>query len=453
MTQVERVTPASALESALRHGFETGRFDALAEWYSEEAVLESWVTGSCEQVRGGPAIARHLGLGWRGPAPLSHWRVVASSGGCELDVQRPLAAGDGAEAAQHHVVHLGDDGRVSLHLVYPASPRAATPVAPDVLAEAVPDIASVRVLHEGSSGATVYRARLRDGSTVVVKHAVPTADWLMRATRDRGREALLWEAGVFDRLPPQVECPIVSARRAGDGWLIVMRDVEPALRSLARAPSAEVGRVLDAVDALHGVPLPDDPSLLCSCVDRLRIFSPARPLVEWRGVDTIPKTLTRMWQAFADLPAGDVVEAVLACVDDPEPLLERLARHPQRLLHGDVRLPNLGGTERSVVLIDWALACLGPAELDVVWLLGDATFWCDAEPAELLERWSRSARVPLDAEALDLAFVFQAAIGEVAYLAHELAQRPAGSPLRPSPERVDWWLDRVRLAFDRLGLG
>ena len=340
---------------------------------------------------------------------------------------------------------------MSLHVVYPARPRYARPASRELLLEALPETTDVESMHEGSSGAQVYRVRLRDGTTRVVKHVRPASDWLMRATRDPGREALLWHAGVYDSLPPQVECPVVSAREVEDGWLLVMRDVEPALQAFGRDPSRHAVTVLDALSRLHAPELRDDLPMLCTCADRLRIFSPLQAYVAWREPDTIPKTLPRMWQTFAELPAADVVDAVFSCVEDPAPLLARIAEQPHRLLHGDVRLPNLGAGGRAIVIVDWALACAGPAELEIVWFVCDATLWCDAEPAELIERYSRASGVPLDAQALDLAFVFQAAMGEVAYLAHELVQRPAGAD-RLTAERVAWWLDRVRLAFERLGL-
>jgi hypothetical protein len=448
---LERATVTSSFERAFRTGFETGRFAGIAEWYADDAVFENWVAGSCEQVRGGPAIARHLELPWHGPAPLSHWRATGSSGGYEVQVQRAVAAGERPEIAQLHLIHLDGAGRIGLHLVYPAGPRDAAALDAELLADLVPGVDDVQVIHSGTSGATLYRAQLRDGSTVVIKHASPATDWLMRATRDHGREVLLWQAGVFEALRPALDCPIIGAKRLGDGWLVVMRDVAHALAALDRDPSADVPRIFEAAAALHATPLPDDVSMLCTSAARLRLFAPVRPFVEWRGAETIPKTLTRMWEVFAERPETDVVDAVFACIEDPGELLARLARLPQTLLHGDLRLPNIGRNRDSTVLIDWALACLGPAELDIVWFVSDATFWSATEPHELVETWSRSSGVAPDSEAVDLAFVFHAVMGEVAYLAHELVQRPAGST-RPSPARVAWWLERVRTAFERSGL-
>jgi hypothetical protein len=441
----------SALEGVLREGFASGSFAALAAWHAPDALLESWVGGACRQVRGSGAMIEHLEGAWDGPAGLSHWRMVESPGGCEVEVQRPHGGEPGLELAEHHLLHLDGEGRVALHLVYPAPTRGATDDHREAVAALLGGVERLEVLRAGTSGGSAYRAHLADGSTRVVKHMAPGGDWLMRATRDRGREGLLWQAGFFQALPPGLSVPILSAHELDDGWLVIMRDVEPALRAFHRDPTAHAPAVIEAAVALHAMPLPADPSVLCTMADRLRMFSPLRPYVEWRRRDTIPKTLTRMWQTFAELPATEVVDAVFACVNDPGPLLARLERHPQRLLHGDLRLPNLGRDGEAVVLLDWALACLGPAELEAVAFACDASFWCGLEPDELVARWAQVSGTPLDAEALDLAFVYQAAMGELAFLAHELAQRPEGVT-RLSPERLAWWTTRVGNALERVGL-
>jgi len=438
-------SPTRKFESILRQAFELGRFDALAPGYAGDSLLESWV-GGCHQFRGSAAIVAHLDLAWRGAAPLSHWQVSSSPGGYEIDVQRALEAGSREELAQRHLLLLGSDGRVYLHLVYPASVRRPADGVFHSFASLLRGLVRLQPLQDGTSGGSVQRAYLRDGSTLVVKYVSPASDWLMRATRDRGREALLWRSGLLPALPPGLATALLSVHEHEDGWVIVMRDVEPALRAFRRDATRLVPCVFRSAKALHALPPPADSSMLCTCADRLRLFSPLRPYLEWRERDTIPKTLTRMWQTFADLPAKDVVDAVLSCANDPSGLLERLARLPQRLLHGDLRFPNIGWDGRAIVLLDWGLACLGPVELDAVAFLCDATFWSEAEPGDLLAIWS-----PDGGEALDLAFIFQAVMGELAFLAHELAQRPAGAT-RLSRERLAWWIARTSSAFERAGL-
>ncbi|MGH9213663.1 MAG: phosphotransferase [Acidimicrobiales bacterium] len=306
-------------------------------------------------------------------------------------------------------------------------------------------------LDEGLSGARLYRARRQDGSSVVLKHLSPSHDWMMRATRDQGREALMWEAGLFASLPSEVGCPIVSAVPLGDDWIIVLDDITPELQALHGDPTPQARRMLTAVDAIHNLPVPADTSMFCTAADRLRIFSPVRRLLEWRGDDIIPKELTKVWEAFAELPAVDVVDAVLACVDDPAALLERVAQQPHRVLHGDLRLPNLGASPTSMLAIDWGLSCYAPPELDVVWLFSDAAFWCTSELADLIDLWIDVTGGRATTETLDLAFIFHAAMGEIGYLALQLAEQPPGST-QLTPDRLAWWLGRVRDAFDRVSL-
>jgi hypothetical protein len=60
----------------------------------------------------------------------------------------------------------------------------------------------------------------------VVKRSAYASDMVRRLTDDqRGREQLIWQFGVLDPLPAEVDCPPVGSARDGDGWALLMRDV------------------------------------------------------------------------------------------------------------------------------------------------------------------------------------------------------------------------------------
>jgi hypothetical protein len=306
--------------------------------------------------------------------------------------------------------------------------------------------------HSGYSGATLLRARLASGEPVVIKHIRPDLDWLARASRDPGREGLLYVEGVYDRLPRQMTSPVIDAVPTDGGWVIVMRDVSPAIDAITRGDPVATGEILlAAAAAMHRAFAGTLPSPhLCSVADRLRLFSPLRPLIERHGCDLLPKTLTTAWECFVDGAGQALSDAVLRLVAEPAGLLAALAAVPATLLHGDYRPDNLGLEGGRVVALDWALACFGPAELDFVWFLSNAAWAGDETCAALESMWERVTGSSRDGRALDLAVVFHAVMGEVAFVMSQARHQPDGFP-KPAAKTVRWWLRRLEQAFERVG--
>ena len=78
---------------------------------------------------------------------------------------------------------------------------------------------------------------LADGRALIAKRIVPGSDWLGRATRDPGREALLFADGVFARMPAAVDPAIVAAEREGER--LVGRDARRERRAAGRDHPAD----------------------------------------------------------------------------------------------------------------------------------------------------------------------------------------------------------------------
>lgn len=224
------------------------------------------------------------------------------------------------------------------------------------------------------------------GPRFVVKRVSPEWDWIMRATDDReGREALAWTSGLLDRLPPEVEHPIVACARDGAGWAILMRDVGDALfpphDPYVGLPisAAEDARILDALAAMHVAFWEDagaaDPAQgFCTPGARYRAFSPETGRRESAGLDFYPRIIREGWALLPELMEPGLARFVADLADDPEPLTTALARYPQTVVHGDARPPNLGllpdgsGGQR-VVLIDWQFVGPGAPAVDLSWYL------------------------------------------------------------------------------------
>jgi len=217
-------------------------------------------------------------------------------------------------------------------------------------------------------------------------------------------------------------------------------------------PLGTGGTLLGAVTRMHRAFAGSPPNpALCAVADRLLLFSPMRPLIERHNVDTLPKTLMTSWECFVDHAGTAIADAILALVLDPAGLLRALeAAAPATLLHGDYRCANLGIDGGSVVALDWGLACHGPAELDFVWFLSNTAWAGDDERAHLEAVWQRSTGHGPAARIMDLAYVFHAVMGELAFVMAEAYLQPDGF-VKPSGATVAWWLRRVGQALDRVG--
>jgi hypothetical protein len=239
-----------------------------------------------------------------------------------------------------------------------------------------------------ASGSHLLAIETNDGCgpQFVVKRVSLAWDWIMRATDDRlGREAQAWASGLLDRLPPEITHPVLACARDGDGWAILMRDVSDALfpphdPNVGLALSiADETRILDGLAALHETfweePEAATPaSGFCSSALRYGAFSAATGRREADAPDAYPRIIRDGWALLPSLIDANTAVLVRELALDPRPLVAALARHPQTVVHGDPRPPNLGlmratGSAPRVMLLDWQLAGPGAAASDLAWLL------------------------------------------------------------------------------------
>lgn len=304
------------------------------------------------------------------------------------------------------------------------------------------------VARSGASGNTVEHVTLRDGRRYVCKRVSPAEDWISRATGDDGRSLRMWQGGMFARMPASIDHAIVAIEPNDDGWTVFMRDVSAALITPGRRLSrAEVRRVLAALADLHaafrGTRAPD----LCTLTDRYNLLSPATAR---REAGTGPgDTISKCWDVFVDLAPDDVVGPILALAEDPAPLVAQLDACEQTVIHGDVRLTNLGLDEDRVVLVDWGERTgSAPAYVELASFLIFDGRHLDVTREDLIADYRALPGVPDDERALDLALIgglVQLAphtVGEIVWDGTEQARRTAEA-------EVAWWSGAVRRAFER----
>ncbi len=206
----------------------------------------------------------------------------------------------------------------------------------------------------GGSGNTVEQVTLRDGRELVCKRVSPEWDWISRATNDHGRALWMWTNGLFERMPFAIDHAMVAVEADEPGWNIFMRDVSESLVPPdQRLDRAAVRRVLAAMAEVHltfwGERFPE----LCGLEDRYFLLSPRTARREVQLGNPVGEIITRCWEAFSELVPDDIAEAILMIAERPSLLAEQLEKHEQTLIHGDLRLSNLGFSDDRVVLIDW----------------------------------------------------------------------------------------------------
>ena len=301
---------------------------------------------------------------------------------------------------------------------------------------------------DGLSGSLLERVELAGGRQLVVKHILAASDWIMRASNDQGRAAELWSSGVLARVPAAIDHAVLGAERQGAGWAVIMRDVSAALLpDHVRLTRGDSRRVLAAAAALHAEFWDDQPLELCSLVDRYQILSPATARREAGGVDVVPSLIGRGWERFGELVPAEVAEPVLAILERPEPFTRELARFPSTLIHGDLKLGNLGFLGDRVVLLDWGTQTgWAPPAVETTWYLAINASRIDATREQVLDD-ARAAEGDLhDEDALRLAL-----LGGLVQLGWDKALQATGHADQAVRARetadLDWWVARARVAL------
>ena len=233
----------------------------------------------------------------------------------------------------------------------------------------------------GKSGARLERVVI-GGQRYILKHLDLADDWTLRASGCLpGAPLMLWERGVFARLPRCLNQPIVGVARTqprgpgrGGGCALLMLDVQDWLVPATDAPIAldqharflrhmaalhatfwDCGREVDVVPAMH----------------RYLELSPWMAQAEQAigSTHVVPGLVARGWPLLAEVaPAAAAIVTPLAL--DPGPLVEALASTPQTFVHSNWKLDNLGtDADGRTVVLDWEQPGRGAALSDLAWYL------------------------------------------------------------------------------------
>jgi hypothetical protein len=298
----------------------------------------------------------------------------------------------------------------------------------------------VEVRHAGYSGARIYKQFVREGASHVVKLTSVDTDWIMRSTSDQEcREAMLANAPFGGA---QISSPALGSARDGDTFSILMRDVSAVLLPNDRLTNAQIDAFLLGMSRLHSRTPPSEAAVpWCSVRDRLTLFEPdGAKLAGFK----LAADILRGWELFFDYAPAEISGLVRSLFDDIGPLVRALGGLPNRLLHGDLKLDNVGMyPDGSLVLIDWSMAMIAPAAVELGWFLAMN---------------SRTLPMPLD-DALAAYTSYSDLEGGLHEWLHSLTilcglllrgWRKALDAEAGSPDELSWWCERAARASKML---
>ena len=293
----------------------------------------------------------------------------------------------------------------------------------------------------GMSGSSLERGWLDDGSTVIIKHADARRDWIMQATGDDGRVADLWAERVFHRLPASIDHAMLDVRRTHDGAVVVMDDVSDALFITEAQLHDAHPRVLQAAAAIHRALDGHPRARLCALRDHYAFLSP-QMCARFAATDDVPRQALEGWPRFHEIVPRDVSEIISSVHADPDRLANSLLQRPCALVHGDLKMANLGADHNHVVVIDWGtLTTWAPPAVDYAWYMAVNGAAVGASHGRLLDD-ARHTDAGGDEPALRLAL-----LGALAQLGWAKALgATADDPDTRRQERagLEWWTARVR---------
>ncbi len=138
---------------------------------------------------------------------------------------------------------------------------------------------------------------------------------------------------------------------------------------------------------------------------------------------------------------------MLATLGRPEPFAAALSAFPSTLLHGDLKLGNLGFLGDRVVMLDWGTQTgWAPPAVEAAWYLAINWSRIDATREQVLDDFRAAEGERHDEDALRLAL-----LGGLVQLGWDKALAASGhlDPAIRAREAADlaWWCDRARDAL------
>jgi hypothetical protein len=320
--------------------------------------------------------------------------------------------------------------------------------------------------NDGWSGASLSLLRRDDGQRFVLKRDSLARDWIAQATADGPVLREAWFAANGPALPSPVRAPYLGAGLDGDEFGILMPDLSGVLFDWDAPISVQaLDRVLDGLAALHTSPLSGSGRLEGDgdhgCPLRERVTLICRASLERPGParDAVGDRILPGWDAFDRLAPGRARDLIDSLGREPGPLVDALGRMPSALIHGDLKLANVGiAADGSIDLVDWQMVAVAPVAVELGWFLVSNVASLPLLPGDVLTRY-HAAIVKRGGAGKETIATWQAQ-SDAAILVGLLlrgwrkgADADAGLTLASGASAVDdlgWWCERAIEATDRL---
>ena len=310
--------------------------------------------------------------------------------------------------------------------------------------------------NDGWSGATMTLLRRHDGSRFVLKRDSLDRDWIARATADGPVLREAWFAHDGPTLPWPVRNPALGAGhdpQTGESAVLM-----PDLTGVLFDWNAVIGHdqleaVLRALVALHGHGWNDELRVGTThwAPWRERLTLICRPSLERPNApqQAVVERLLPGWDAWDRHATAGAKSVIADLANEPQPLLDALALEPSTLLHGDLKLANVGiAADGAIDIVDWQMVMVAPVAIELGWFLVSNVNALPIAPDRVLERyWALRSRD--GARENDLAIL----VGLLLRGWRKGYDAEAGLTLASGVTAVDdlaWWCDRAVEAADRV---
>ncbi len=309
--------------------------------------------------------------------------------------------------------------------------------------------------NDGWSGASLTLLRRDDGKRFVLKRDSLARDWIARATADGPVLREAWFAGRGPALPSPLRNPALGGGYdpATGGSAVLMPNLSGILFDWnATLPVERLDHVLEALVQLHAafLELPGDAPW---CPIRERVALICRSSLERPGParDAVSDRLLPGWDLFDRLATPAARDVISALSDDPARLVRALDDQPATLVHGDLKLANVGIAAHGVVdVVDWQMVSLAPVAIELGWFLVSNVNALPLAPEAVLDRyWRLSGRAPGREREEDLAIL----VGLLLRGWRKGYDAEAGITLASGVSARDdlaWWCDRAVEAAGRV---
>jgi hypothetical protein len=253
--------------------------------------------------------------------------------------------------------------------------------------------------NDGWSGAALTTLQGDDGDRFVLKRDSLARDWIARATADGPILREAWFAAHGPSLPSPVRAPYLGAGVDSDEFGMLMPDLSDVLFDWDAPISVDaLERVLDAMAALHAYPWASsgDSAGGSWCPVRERVTLICRASLERPGPthDAVAERLLPAWDDFDRYASAEAKELINGLGERPEPLLAALAKLPATLIHGDLKLANVGiARDGTMDLVDWQMVMVAPVAVELGWFLVSNVACLPWTPTKILERYRERADV------------------------------------------------------------